>query len=215
VYTLGAAPAPVIAPRAITVTPTPVQPPVSIRVLSNPLMNQAFQKLQAAAAAKAAAVKTGIAPVFRTAIANQAVQKMITGSQAMSPATPTVPSVIERTGLNPPAIATPTINPDSPFSLVPTGGGGGGGAAVTTPDVQQASIFPGDTTDAMAQVDQAQAAGDLSAQEVASIKSDLATKAPAVPTSWIPVVLLIGLVAVSVAASRRTGGRIGRRGWGD
>jgi len=71
----------------------------------------------------------------------------------------------------------------------------------------------------MSQIDQAEAAGDLSAQEVASIKADLATKqAAAVPhvgTSWIPVVLLLGLVGIAVSQSRRTGGRIGRRGWGD
>jgi hypothetical protein len=224
VYTLGAAPAPAIAPRVITVTPTPVAPPIVIH-LKNALLDQAYQKTVAASQAKATAVKTGITPTFKLGIMNTAMQKMASSAQAMAPAARVSPSVLEQTGLNPPVVATPVINPSSPFSIPADSGGGGGGGDTTSvapaviapaPAVQEAGLFPDTTSaDQMAQVDQAAAAGDLSAQEVASIKSDIASKTPAVPTSWIPVVLLAGLVAVSLIGSRRTGGRIGRRGWGN
>lgn len=216
-YTLGAAPAPVIAPRAVTVTPAVAPRPIAIHVKSA-LLQRVVDKAVAARAAQTE-VRTGVPVTMRFPLMNAAVQKAI-ASQRMKPATSTPPSVIEQTGLNPPVTATPTVSPSSPFSLVPDAGGGAAPApaVMSTPDVQEASMFPGDTTDQMSQVDQAAAAGDLSEQEVASIKADLASKPAAVPsvgTNWIPVVLLLGLVGLAMNQSRRTGGRIGRRGWGD
>jgi hypothetical protein len=223
VYTLGAAPAPTIAPRAVTVTPAAAPRPIAIQVKS-PLLGRVIAKAVAARAAQTE-VRTGVPVSLRYPLLNAAVQKAIAARTKLNPVTPATPSVIEQTGINPPVTATPTISPSSPFQFTPDAGGGGGGSAApspavtATPDVQEAGIFPGDTTDQMSQIDQAEAAGDLSAQEVASIKADLAAKpaaaVPQVGTSWIPVVLLLGLVGIAVSQSRRTGGRIGRRGWGD
>jgi hypothetical protein len=180
--------------------------------------------IQKAIAARAGTeVRTGVPATLTNPLLLAAAQKAL-AAQRMKSIAPVAPSVLEQTGLNPPAAPAPTVSPTSPYSFAPDASGGGGGdtapspAVTAAPDVQEAGIFPGDTTDQMAQVDQAAAAGDLSAQEVASIKSDLAAKTVNVPnvgTSWIPLVLLVGLIGVAVSQSRRTGGRIGRRGWGD
>lgn len=203
----------VTAATAAAVTPSRPVPPIALHFKSA-LMNKVIQK-ELAARAGQTHVRTGVPATLKNPLLIAAAQKAIAARSRMNPIAPVAPSVLEQTGISPPVTAAPAVTPSSPYSFVPDAGGGGSASA--EPDVQQASMFPGDTTDQMNQVDQAAAAGDLSEQEVASIKADLASKSAAVPgaASWIPVALLVGLVGVAVIQSRRTGGRIGRRGWGD
>ncbi len=206
-------PAVVNAAAAAAVTPsTPVRG-IAIKVAS-PVLQRAIDKAIAARAAQTE-VRTGVPVTLKSSLMNAAVQKALT-ARSMRSIAPAAPSVLEQTGLNPPVAAAPTVTPSSPYSFVPEASGGGGGssqAVTAAPDVAA------DTTDQMSQVDTAAAAGDLSEQELATIKADLASKPAAIVPSagpgWIPIVILIGLVGIAVSQSRRTGGRIGRRGWGD